>query len=133
MPSFYKQEERRIQGLQGSRGLSTEKPCRILLDFTFSVISASPLCYLTLAYSTSKLKVCMLLKHFWTNFGPKWKLRHKSLVNPPSTTDTSNLCLCTKAITPEINVENRSWFLQVCLRRNILITHIKMGVNCNPK
>ena len=76
----------------------------------------------------------MLLKHFWTNFGPKWKLRHKSLMNPPSTIDTSNLCLCTKAITPEINLEN-SCVIPTSLSQEKypLITHIKMGVNCNLK
>ena len=31
-----------IQGLQGSGGLSTEKPCRILLGFNFFAMSASP-------------------------------------------------------------------------------------------
>ena len=120
-----------IQGLQGSGGLSTEKPCRILLGFNFFAISASPCDIWHLHIIHLNLKS---FKPFWMNFGPKWRHRHKSLVNSPSTTDTSNLCLCTKAITPEINLEN-SFIIPTSLSQEKypLITCIKMGVNCNPK
>ena len=110
-----------IQGLQGNGGLSTEKPCRILLGFTFSAISASPcvIWHLHTIHLNSKF-VCFL-NPFGRIFGPKWRCRHKSLVNSSSITDTSNLensCMIPTSLSQE---------------KYPLITHIKMGVNCNPK
>ena len=70
-----------IQGLQGSGGLSTEKPCRILLGFTFSAISASPCVIWHLHTIHLNLKFVCFLNPFGWIFGAKWRRIHKSLVN----------------------------------------------------
>ena len=135
MPSFfYEQEAGRGYRDWGSwvGGLSPGKPCRILLGFTFSTISAI-LCVIWHLHTINLyLKyVYFLNKPFWRNSGSKW--RHRSLLNSPSTTDTSNLQLYIEQLPLKEIQKLAEWFLHIGLRRKSPYYPHQNGADCNPK